>query len=372
MFAVVLGAHDISTLEDFYIALSRLISTNLDFKRWVVKLNYDLNNESYAYIDIDKISIIPNLRKEQAKLINDHKSNPLPWYSRPMQFSVRKRIMLALKNELHKKIVICNESLYSNNWDIYVKYLQQVGAVIEAEPIEKLGYVDSLCFVDPCGKVSYYGGMDLVHDEKYQIQGLLMPQTLAPVQSLKSVSEVIANMLYSKFELIGYLTIKFVSLWDALDNMPRLLTLNIQCGMNAAFNTLGNIGVIDDVNIRLPKSLIPNYFPPGKHVVVIPVTFHRPLVNARDDVFFKLCKMKGISFDRYLKVGTIFFLIDSIIGGRLSILVLASSRRKSIKLAIHSLNFIIQQYGKADFNEINAWDQVTSILSKLKLLVDKP
>jgi hypothetical protein len=46
----------------------------------------------------------------------------------------------------------------------------------------------------------------------------------------------------------------------------------------------------------------------------VPTAVHPPLSSSRDDVFFKMCKMHGISYDNERKTGILFFLVDSIIG----------------------------------------------------------
>lgn len=49
-------------------------------------------------------------------------------------------------------------------------------------------------------------------------------------------------------------------------------------------------------------------------MVHVPTAVHSPLSSSRDDVFFKMCKMHGISYDSERKTGILFFLVDSIIG----------------------------------------------------------
>ena len=49
-----MGAHDIYSSNDFYFALSSLIASNIEVKRWLFKLNFSLNNEGTAYLDVDQ------------------------------------------------------------------------------------------------------------------------------------------------------------------------------------------------------------------------------------------------------------------------------------------------------------------------------
>jgi lipoprotein signal peptidase len=104
-------------------------------------------------------------------------------------------------------------------------------------------------------------------------------------------------------------------------------------------------------------------------MVTIPYAFHGPMKGVREEVFFKHCRMHGISFDRVNNSGTYFHLIDSVIGGAVSMMTIASSRRRSLHLAIAALSFIIQQFGREHPDLTNSWGQVTSILASLKSIL---
>jgi IQ domain-containing protein H len=255
------GAHDIFSEDDLIVALSRLISTNLDIRRWVLKLNYDHNNESVAYIDVEKLSVINGLRKEQAKILAESKNNLLSWYSRPVQFSVRQRIISTLRNEFPRKVVICNTHIYPK-WENYLAQVQVHGLVIEEEPIEKLGYVEGLCFVDPQGEITYHDDCEMVVDDKYQTQAILMPQSCAPKKAVEGASKAIVKDLFTKFQVIGHVTVQYVVSWNGLKAIPRLSALGIRTGFTPSFSTIGNAAVISNKYTALPKSLIPA-FPEG-------------------------------------------------------------------------------------------------------------
>ena len=67
--AIPIGAHDVHTEDDLLIALTRLISSNLDVGRWIIRLNSDYNNEGTAYIDVKKCSSNSGV-KRRAKSID--------------------------------------------------------------------------------------------------------------------------------------------------------------------------------------------------------------------------------------------------------------------------------------------------------------
>eukprot|EP01037_Dinobryon_pediforme_P045863 gene45863-58723_t len=84
---VPIGAHDIFNVDDLVLALSKLMAANIAIRRWILKLNYDHNQESCAIFDADKLNIVNVLRKEQS----DMDSNG--WFSRQVQLNVRKRLL---------------------------------------------------------------------------------------------------------------------------------------------------------------------------------------------------------------------------------------------------------------------------------------
>ena len=54
LFNIPIGAHDIYSTTDFYTALAALITSNMEVKRWIFRLNNDHSNESCVYLDVEK------------------------------------------------------------------------------------------------------------------------------------------------------------------------------------------------------------------------------------------------------------------------------------------------------------------------------
>lgn len=99
----------------------------------------------------------------------------------------------------------------------------------------------------------------------------------------------------------------------------------------------------------------------------MPTVTHRPLRTSRDDVFFKFCKMRGIAFDLHEKTGTLFHLVDAIVGGVVSISTIATTREKSVAIAITTLSFIAKQFGKESYGgSARRWSDLQEILLQLK------
>ena len=158
---VPLGIRDIFTTIDFYVALSSLIASNKEVKRWKFRLNADINNEGYAYLDVDKLSIVASLRSDVAGTVVTTGSAAIS--SKKVQLELRKKIMYCLRTELPMKATICRPDIQGNTWELFEKHYRMCGLVINAEQNHVMGCVLGLCFIDPCGAihVSRYHHFDL-------------------------------------------------------------------------------------------------------------------------------------------------------------------------------------------------------------------
>ena len=76
--------------------------------------------------------------------------------------------------------------------------------------------------------------------------------------------------------------------------------------------------------------------------------------------------MEGIAFDAKTQTGTIFFFVDSIIGGGISFMCIAKSKKKVVFMVIQLLTFVSLRFGKEMKEETRHWDQVPSMLSYMR------
>lgn len=263
--------------------------------------------------------------------------------------------------------MICRPDVYGETWDRYEAHIKQHGLVIEADPLNLSGYVYGLCFVDPNGGVEMSVGVDVIVDENYQVQGYIGPQSKIPNQALQSVTKLIAETLYQKYGVIGYLSVEYQATWDDLENRPCICVLGVKCGLTNAFVGSGAATVSSQktktpMENIYPRSLVPKLGGGGggdkqgvlpqlattqsmKHFVYMPYLHHRPLTCTRDQSFFKFCKRRMIYFDSVARSGVMFFPIGSIQGGAISALSIESTRRQAIESAMRMLRFVIDHYG---------------------------
>jgi hypothetical protein len=315
---ILIGSHDIYNEVDLYVALSRLIASNIGVGRWLIRLNSDWNNESCMFFDVNKWPLVVDLRSEQNQLIRE-KGHAAMWLAKEVQSAVRKRVVRALKKDLHHKAVISRRDIYPS-FEYFTRLMKQFGAVVEAEPMEKLGYVDGICFVDPLGNVHGCKGVEVTLNYNYQVVHYSYPQTLTPKQAIEGATTAVAKSLFTRFNVIGFVTVQFLSFWDPHDQMPRMWAV----GMRAIFGAIGTTALackstalleqsqlslmydipegidvpvvvvfdpaIDATNSRRSTSRFPSI---DRNMVYIPIVVYAPLRSSHDDLFFKLCRKLG-------------------------------------------------------------------------------
>lgn len=264
-----IGAHDIFNEEDFFVAMSRLMSSNLDINRWIVKLNTDFHNQSCAYIDVNQLSIIASIRGEQTALLKTS-NDPKVWFEKTVQLHARKRIMKELQLRIGAVIKICRPDIFSD-WPTYLTFLKKIGCVIEAEPLAMRGQLQSNLFIDPSGEMHVMKGTYAVCDSHYQVQSKIYPQTVVHDSSLEGASRAMGKLLYSRFGVVGYITLSYTAFYDSFEGTPRLWATDLHLGMDSTFGALGTLAILvrnTEISSRLAHPLLPmipegqHYFPP--------------------------------------------------------------------------------------------------------------
>ena len=372
-----IGARDIYTSASFLVALSTLIVSNMEIKKWIFRLHDDLNNEHTAYLSVTKLSVTASLIAEMVALQKSATSLSGSWHCKEIQLEARKKMLRCLRDEISSKAVICRRDYY-RSWEQYEKAFRVMGMVIEAEPVDVTGSVLGLSFIDPFGSVQIIGGVDCLMDQHYQVQGYIGPMTLADDKAIHSTMNAISKILYDEQNVIGFVSVEFRTSRNPTEHLPRFAALGIRLGLSPAFLGIAAAAVAGTERslCTLPRSHVTSADGNDcfmKAFVYLPYAHHAALSVCRDDAFARICKTNGIIFDQKINTGTVFFRLDTTGGDCIGILSIAVSREKAIATAIHCLQCILINFkslGKEKHSHLS-WDSVTSILSNLTTLSSK-
>ena len=362
------GAHDINNEEDFLVALCRLMASNLDVERWGFRLNTDFNNETYAYFEPGVLEVVKKLRVERQMLIRSNENNPAVWFANPVQLSVRKRLMPLLIDELADVVNITQPQIFPT-WKDYCDGVGRYGALIEAEQ-RLMDFVVATAFITPSGEVESVQGLNAFANEKLQLHSYAFPQNSVPQSDIMGVMKAVSENLHTAYDIIGYITVQFACYCDSNDGFMRLYGQSIHLGITPLYGAIGTAGIVGGVR-EFSSSMCPRV-PDGLCFTYVPMAYHAPLVGARDAAFFRLAKMHRIVYDVESRTGTLFFMVDSLVGGTVSILCVGNSRRRVLEYASNALNFVNQQFGKDTTPpEERPWFNLSGILHDIKIELKK-
>lgn len=268
-FNLPVGVHDLHTQNDVTVSLARLVAGNIDVNRWIMRLNYSINNEGVAVIDVGNWSLVAALRSEYNTLQKMNENDPNFWFSRSTQISVRKRVLKFLQStEGENAFVIGRLDVYPT-WELYCHKMSKIGATLEAEaPGGMIGYVRGLCFIDPTSvdvdrvtdelgptaepTIQTFNGSEILLDDWYCPQSSMYPQTKIPAKALENATHALASLLASKYQIIGYLSVDFMVIWDYTACCPKMWAMCFSFGKNTCFDCVGI------VNGHQPQTLVPN------------------------------------------------------------------------------------------------------------------
>ncbi|CAM9270894.1 unnamed protein product, partial [Scytosiphon promiscuus] len=350
------GAHDVYDEEDLMVALTKLIACNLEVRRWYIKLDACRGNRGLAVLDTSSLACMPGLKREKAQLERANGGPTEVWHHPDVQLLARARLLKTLRRCLHRVLSICRRDEFPT-WEYFLGHLSRGGGVIEAEAPEKQSHPSCNVFVSPTGEITCLAETEMLFDGCHQRVGCMHPQACVSSNALRGAAVAVSREL-CKRGVIGYASIHFVVFWDEKARAPRLWATGLELGLSASafsycfFRSLTkssrngrDFGCYDEFpsesdDERLEGMDTTCFSVCRLHYVFLDRVHHPSLRSVRIPVFFKLCRLEGISFDLGTQAGTIFNLVDSLASGVVGMLCTAQSQKAALERAQDSLKFI--------------------------------
>ncbi|CAM9216989.1 unnamed protein product, partial [Discosporangium mesarthrocarpum] len=340
------GAHDVYDEEDFMVALTKLIASNLEVQRWHIRVDVCYDNLGHAVFDTAALTCMEGLKRERAHLVRTNNGLPAVWNHPDVQLLARARLLKDLQGCLPRTVLVVNRVAYPT-WGAFLGHIGRVGCVIEAEPTQEIGHPSVSLFITPTGDVSVIAEMDLLYGGSYVCAGVVHPQSCVPEKALHGASLAVGHELFRR-GVMGYCSINFVAFWDSQARSARLWATNLQLGLSWStcsyffFSALTqragieqNLGCFHSVRNEGSGE-------PMLHYTYIDYIHHRGLASMQLAAFFKLCRLEGVYFDVETQMGTIFNLVDILGSGTVGMLAVGSSRQTVLQKAFSGLKFIKQ------------------------------
>ena len=351
--SVPVGAHDIYDEEDFVIALTKLIASNLDVGRWMFRIDADYNNVGCAYFDVSHLRCVRDLRKEREQLYLIHKGDVTVWHHPDVQLLARAKVLKDLRGALHQRGVCCGKEVFLT-FKQFLAHFMRVGGVIEAEPVGVVGRPSVNMMITPHGEVRVQSCVDLLVDDESTVIGSSYPMKSVPLKALEGAGLAVSRELAER-GMIGYYSINFVAYRvrgeDGQKGGLRMVGMAIEPQLTVAASTYKFVKyVCGEAALGRGVKLSRSYG-------AIDSMYNPSLGSVQYGSFFKLCRMQAVSFDLESLSGLMFLLFDTLSAGVLGMVAVGGTVAEGLERLSGGFSFIKQNVGTpAAYNEVNLKD----------------
>jgi hypothetical protein len=222
------GAHDVYDREELVTALVKLVATNLDVERWLVRVDDDVDGSLVAFLDVASLRCADELRRERLRLTGDDGEY---WMRPEVQEVARAKIEAEFqpnargRGGLPSKLTLPN--LAQGGWTHFEEAFLRCGAVIEAAPGEVQGYPQVHLFIEPSSYVHVMSTHEKLCSRPHHAVGSVFPQRIVPHAAIAGAATAVGHVLYGK-GVHGYVTVDFVAFWDSFHGAQRLWAQDLQ------------------------------------------------------------------------------------------------------------------------------------------------
>uniref|UniRef100_A0A7S0VNS7 IQCH-like ATP-grasp domain-containing protein n=1 Tax=Hemiselmis tepida TaxID=464990 RepID=A0A7S0VNS7_9CRYP len=354
------GAYDLYSEHETIHSLARLIFERLDVKVWLLKIDDEFAGRGHASLDVTQLQCHQALTRERERSMS-------LWLDPNKQQAALNKVVEELARVVPRAVRIAHKRLFPT-WEGFLETFTRVGGVIEAVPTGAVASPEVNLLIEPSGEVVVQSTHDQVFSADYQYVGATFPQKSTNQTALRQAAMAVGKACMDK-GITGYLSVDFVSFNDA-DGMQRLWAVDLNIGLTDTavsfevfrFITSGHYNAVENafrVDVEehpddsrssadgstLDESAASGHGQAVRGYAVCDMLYHPNLATVQYNVFFNLCRLKGVHFDLQDKMGTAFLLVDSFAGGVISLLTVGKDNASSLRLLAEGLDFIQLQLG---------------------------
>lgn len=385
------GAHDIYTRQQFDDALAKLVTQNLEIKRWLFKIDNQFDGKGTAFCDITPyLDCYENALKESERYGEK-------WKELWAHESIYNLILKELPFILERYATPVDQSVFGNWQEFMLSFLGE-GGIIEACPsADSVTGITANVLIEPNGGIQILSVADQIHSTSpYQCWGHTLPQSSYDVKILNECITSISNACKSR-GVLGYISIDFVTFIHPPTDTQELWAVGLKlsysdCHAMVEMMKFLTDGVVDtrknklEVILKKPVKRLATYQSKYKknskekekllekrqrYAVLSPNLFHTNMNNIAYNIFLRICKAHGIAYDDKSKIGTSFTLINPIRRELFGMITIAANLHDAVStfalnlVAIHNDISTPNMPGKNNFQ--GAVDDLKSILEALRI-----
>lgn len=355
------AAYDIYSEDDCFQALTRLVIRYPLVRRWLFKLDDEFGGRGHASFDTaslschQKVDAFNAAHPNASDLIDNDEE--VAEAAEDLRLSVKKE----LSSRVPKKVQIACPSVY-RNWNEFIQAFSRSGGVIEACPSTVKASPSANVFIAPDGELELLSTQEQLFGVPFVCAATLCPMTSLPAGAVRAAALAIGKVCHSK-GIIGHIGIDFVVFVDDNSKSLRLWAVDLNICMSSSLCGFKLFSFLTKGGTFEPKT---GQYHVGAQKAVegqgmtaesvssagteraychIEMLANPKLSEVQHTAFFNLCRLRGVSFDLKLMLGTAFKLLDSFVCGSIGLISIQPSREKALNSMCEALDFIRRDVG---------------------------
>ncbi|KAM4572648.1 IQ motif-containing protein H [Odontesthes bonariensis] len=381
------GQGDVYSLYQLHETLAELMTQNITVQRWLLKIDSEHGGRGTAYCDVCHLS------SYNWALQRYHRYGLDLWNSKWIQEPVLLRYLDEIPEWLAHYAQPAKSSCYPS-WACFLKTFLRQGGVVEANPpSESVTYLTVDMLLEPGGEVTMLSCGDQLHGSCHlEAIGSTVPQTSIHPETLHSICMHVGQACLQRL-IVGYVSVGLATFEDpsSMEQKVWAVDLNIAYSDQLAMTQMllmvtgGTLnwrtGCLEmpieekccERQITSKPPVVTCYAVIGTHL------YHSNLSLLYHNVFFKMCNMNGIGFNKKRKQGTVFALYDSSERCTIGMITVSEDLPGALVTFARNLSVIHQEIsspktqGETNFKELikNINDVLKMTRQNKKLLKEK-
>ncbi|XP_036068252.1 IQ motif-containing protein H [Oryzias melastigma] len=303
------GQGDVYSLSQLHEVLAKLIVQNIPVRRWLFKMNSHYGrSDGTAYCDVYHLSCF-TWALQQYELYS-----PDLWKSESIQESVMSKLLDEIPHWLAHHAQPARSSCYPS-WTCFLKTFLRQGGTVEAHPpSESITFLTVDLLLEPGGGVSVLSCGDQLYGScQLEAVGSAVPQTSVQPETLHSFCIRVGRACQHYFSA-GYVSVGLATFTDLNTTEQKVWAVDLSVAYSNQLSMTQTLlmmtgGTADWRTGCLEAPVLKIENQPqveNCHAVIGSHLFHSNLSVLYCDVFFNMCKLRGIGFDMKSKQGTVF------------------------------------------------------------------
>jgi len=351
------AAYDIYSTDDCFQALTRLVVRYPNVKRWLFKMDDEFGGRGHAWIDMSHVNCTQEIQAFNAMYPNAAEIIEEDEEVAEASEDLRLRVKAELMKVVPRRVCLAVKTAY-RSWDEYMDAFAHCGGVIEACPATVDSSPSANLFIEPTGDVNLVSTQEQLFGAAYCCEVTLCPATSLPPGAMRAAALAVGKVCYQK-GITGYVGVDFVVFRDEHTDSLRLWAVDLNLRMTSSccgfqmFSFLTHGGKLDprtgtySIGERAQKESDSkeNAQKYERAFCYIDFLGNPKLSEMQHTAFFNLCRLRGISFDLKMMVGTAYKLVDSFVCGGAGLLCIEATRDKALMTTVEALDFIRRDVG---------------------------